>query len=384
MSTARLDVLVSAVAADAGLDPDRVTQHRTEIIRWINETRREIYELPTRLQALEFKGEISTVANITAGTVATTQDLAEITGSSTAWATAMAGRYISIGSAPWQRISFVTDTTHLTLESPWPDSAVSSQSYKIWKRDYALPAKVEKVEEIVPMDDPDNSLGFCDPDEFQARNGFADQFGTPRTYTQYGSQEHFTGFLGATIYVNVTSTANSPIVDFAAGAGIVTGIAPGDRLILGSATTSTAFVVDRVLTDTKLALRTYCAVSTGGTSATAQSVGNRLVVNFWNAVNDARIFLYRARRAYADLIVNSDVLEPGWYMAVKKGAVAKAMGFVGSPREGTKMAEYQAEVSTLVRNQFKAFNPSSRLKPHIQGRYTGHMGTYQRDRDDGT
>ena len=384
MSTARLDVLVSAVAADAGLDPDRVTQHKTEIIRWINETRREIYELPTRLQALEFKGEISTVANITAGTVTTTQDLAEITGSSTSWATAMAGRYISIGDAPWQRISFVTDTTHITLESPWPDAAKSAAAYKIWKRDYALPAKVDKVEEIVPVDDIDNPLAFHDPDEFQARHGFADSFGNPYAYTQYGSQDYATGFLGSTVYTGVTTTANSPIVDFASGAGIVTGIAPGDRVIIGNSTTSTAFTVDRVLTDTKLALRTHCAISTATTSATAQSVGNRLLVNFYMGVSDARVFIYRAKRAFAEMIADNDLLEPGWYMAVKKGAVAKAMGFVGSPREPMKTQEYQAELGTLARNQYKAFNPSPRLKPAIYGRYSGHMRTYQRDRDDGT
>ena len=377
MSTVRLDALVSAIAADAGLDPDRVTQHKTEIKRWINETRREIYELPVRMQALEFRGEIATVANVTAGTVAATQNQSEVTGSSTAFVTAMTGRYISINSSPWQRISFVTDSTHLSLEASWNGDSGTGLSYTIWKRDYALPPKAAKVDKIVAMSEPDTPLAYYDPGEFHARYGLGDSFGDPLAWTQYGSSEFPEAYLGSTVYT-VTSTANSPLVDFAAGSGLVTGVAAGDRLTI----LSTAFTVEKVLSDVKLAVRGFISVSTAATSATALS-SNRLLIQFYQAANAQKVYMFDGKRTFADLYADGDLLEPGWYMAVKKGAVAKAMSFVASPREPLKIQDYQSEILQLIRSQYKAFNPAPRLKLAVPGRYTGLMGVFPSKRDEG-
>src|SRR3990167_9849790 len=98
MSSVRFDTCVSAVAWESGLDPDRVSQDKYLIQRWINDTRREIYELPINWSSREFIGQFAGTANVTAGTVAVTQNQAEVTGSSTTFTTAMARRYIKIGS----------------------------------------------------------------------------------------------------------------------------------------------------------------------------------------------------------------------------------------------------------------------------------------------
>ena len=72
----------------------------------------------TQRSPLEFSGEVAAVADVTAGTVGTTLDLAEVTGASTSFVTAMAGRYIQIADFGWQRIAYVSSSTILALESP--------------------------------------------------------------------------------------------------------------------------------------------------------------------------------------------------------------------------------------------------------------------------
>lgn len=367
----RLDACVSAVAREVGLDPDRVSQDRLNIVAFINDTRRELYELPIDFSALEFTGELVSVANVTAGTVAATNQKAEVTGSSTAFATAMSGRYISIDGNSWQRISYVSDSTHLTLESSWNNDSVTAKTYKIWKRDYAMPAKVAKIKRFIGLD-------MYDASEFYQRFGFADVFGEPCAYTQFGTQDVADAYIGATIFTTVTTTAGSPLVDMT-GVALVTALAPGDRLLIGNATTSTAYYVDKVLTDLRVALTHNVTISTATTSATAHSL-DRLNVRFYYALDSAKkIILFEAKKKLFDLFDNSDLLEEGWYNAVRKGAIAKAMGYVASPKETLKIKEYEVEIANLIRNQYKAANPSFRFKISLPSRYGNIRGNSNYD-----
>lgn len=374
----RLDAVVSAVAAEAGLDPDRVTQDKTNIVRWVNDTRREIAENQIDFQALQTFGQFVGVANVTAGTCAATQNQAEVTGSSTSWTTAMSGRYIAINSTPWQRVSYVTDSTHLTLEASWNQSSITGKTYILWKREYEFPASIDKIERVRDMSQTD-ALSYYPPDEFSAKFGFGDFFSDPYAYTQFGTDVLGLNYLGSTVYASITTTANSPIVDFASTAGLVTGLFAGDRLMIGNATTSTAFVVQRVLTDSKVALRDYVNVTLAAQSATAMT-NDRLLVRFYNAIDNTRIYNWEGKKRIVDLIGNGDLIEEGWYSAIRKGAIAKCMGYINSPKEQQKLAEYTEEVRKLIRDQAKTKNPYPRLKPNIQRRY-GQFGMYPSKRD---
>jgi hypothetical protein len=377
----RLDVIVSAIARDSGLDPDRNPTDKLNIIGWVNDTRREIYDLPTSLQALNFTGELVGVGMVTAGTVSATQGNAEVTGAGTAWTAAMVGRYLSVNSSPWQKVSFVTDTTHLTLESGWNAATQATVPYKIWKRVYDLPPKAAKVERIFDYSRPTNAgFAYYDPQEFYSRYGLGDSFGEPEAYTQFQSSDFGDAYLASTVYTSVSSTANSPIVDFT-GATLIGTVFPGDRLKIGDSTTSTAFSVERVLTNNKIALKNYISISSSALSATALSM-DRLQVMFYPAIDNTKVYAFEGVRQVYDLSNNGDFLEKGWYNAVLKGSVAKAFGYVRDPREGNKQGEYGVETAKLIRNQMKAFNPSPRLKPYIGRRY-GNSGLPAEDRDMG-
>lgn len=365
-----LGTTVSAVASEVGLDPDRVTQDATNIKRWINDTRQEIYNLPLKLSAAEFVGEFAGVANVTAGTVTATQNQAEVTGSGTSWTSSMAGRYMQVSTGQWQRISYVTDTTHLTLESGWPGTGVTGGTYTIWKRYYFLPHKVGQVLTIFDMSNARLPLAFYEASEFYLKFGFGDTFSSPMAFTQFSSSELGYQYLDARTFSSVTSTANSPILDFPSTAGLVTGVAPGDRILLSDgATSSTAFAVDRVYTDTKLALAEAVVAASVATASVTAFAMNRVAVQTFPGISNNNIYYFEAYKRGYDLINNQDLIEEGWYPAVKKGAIAKGCGYIRDPREQQKLAEYSAAIASLIRTQYKAKNPAPRLKPHITGRY---------------
>lgn len=368
-----LGTVVSAIAAEVGLDPDRVAQDKTNIARWVNDTRDEIYSLPVRLSAAEYVGEFAGTANVTAGTFTSVQNQAEITGSGTAWTSNMAGRYFqqtTASTGQWQRISFVSDATHLTLESGNPGSGVTGSSYQIWQRYYFFPHKVDQILTIFDMSNNRFPIAYYDKSEFYLKYGFGDAFNPPLAYTQFSSSELGYSYINSKVFSSVTCTANSPIVDFPANSGLVTGVAPGDRLLISDgSTSSTAFACDRVYTDTKLALAEgEIAASLTTATVTAFSM-NRVAAQFYPAINNTNIYYYEARKRAYDLLNNSDLLEEGWYPAVKKGAIAKGCGYIRDPRETQKLQEYQLELQKLIRVQYKAMNPSPRLKPHIPRRY---------------
>lgn len=368
-----LDAIVSAVAVEVGLDPDNVTSDKTKIYRFVNDTRREIASLPYYFKSLEFTGELVESQWVTAGTVKATQDRSEITGSSTSWVTAHSGWYIKIGSqTEYQRIAYVTDSTHATLESAWQYSSVTADTYKMFKRYYELPPKVDKVLRIKePV--KDSLLDFYEPQEFMERYNVLETFGDPDVYTQFGSTDLGLEYLTSTVYASVTSTANSPILHFSS-AFLTTAMAPGDMIRLGDSTTSTTFYVDSIISSSIISLRSYVNISSAALSATGFAL-HRPLLEFYPAINGRKILRYQAQKNVVDLVNGDDWLEDGWYSAIKAGAIAKAMGYINSPKEQQKLVEYEARKVDLIRSQAIALNPAPRLKPFIPRRYGKSFGS---------
>ena len=368
-----LDAVTSAVAAEVGLDPDNVSSDKLKIYRFINDTRREIASLPYHFKSLEFTGELVQSLWVTAGTVKATQDRSEITGTSTSWTTAMSNWYIKVGSqTEYQRLAYVTDTTHATLETAWQGDSVTADAYKLYKRFYELPPKVDKVLRI-KNPETDNLLALYEPQEFYERYQVLETFGTPEVYTQFGSTDLGLEYLTSTVYTAVTSTANSPILHFSS-AFLTTAMFPGDRIRLGDSTTSTAFYVDSIISSSIVALRSYVGISSAALSATAFSL-NRPLLEFYPAINGRKVMRYQAQKNIVDLVNGEDWMEDGWYPVIKAGAIAKAMGYINSPKEQQKLLEYEAKKADLIRAQAIALNPAPRLKPFIPKRYGQAFGT---------
>ncbi len=77
------------------------------------------------------------VADYSTGTVTMTNGSATVLGSGTTFTAAMVGRWITItdttvaGQGYWYRISGFTDTTHITINTTWPNATTSSVAYRI-------------------------------------------------------------------------------------------------------------------------------------------------------------------------------------------------------------------------------------------------------------
>lgn len=108
---------------------------------------------------LEKKENITTYEKITTGTVAVTKGSTTVTFSS-APATSVTGYYLKLGSQP----DIIKVSAHTggvataTLETAWPLTTVSGQSYKLWKDYASLSSTMKEVVQVthdrisVPMD----------------------------------------------------------------------------------------------------------------------------------------------------------------------------------------------------------------------------------------
>lgn len=110
---------------------------------WVNERWKEIANTNT-LRTLRRTGELVTSAAYTTGTVALTQGSREVTGTSTAWTTALNGQYFR-QRTNWYEIENVTSGTSLRLVSPFTEASATGASYTIAQRRYRLLPDVRKL-----------------------------------------------------------------------------------------------------------------------------------------------------------------------------------------------------------------------------------------------
>lgn len=100
-----------------------------------------VWPIPTDAYTLNFqrffRDRNLLVADYTSGTVTMTSGSSSVTGSSTTWTSAMAGRWLTItdtsvpGQGYWYRIASVTNSTTLTLETDWAAATTSGATYRI-------------------------------------------------------------------------------------------------------------------------------------------------------------------------------------------------------------------------------------------------------------
>ena len=114
--------------------------------RWINDTEQDIHGRHDWYWTKD-REVVQTVVDKTAGTVAVAAGGIVVTGTSTAFASDDAGKFIQLsGSADWYKIASVTNSTSLTLEAPYTQtSALSGGTYTIRKVFYPLSTNAEKI-----------------------------------------------------------------------------------------------------------------------------------------------------------------------------------------------------------------------------------------------
>lgn len=171
---------------------------------------------------LERQCEIPLVKVYDTGTISVTQNSRTVTGSGTAWTSAMNGRYIKFsGASDWYKIANVASTGSLTLFTPVQESSASGLQYQIWKKFYRLPAEVRKVL----------------PDEL------SDELTVP--FEVHGWPDSVSSYS-----VSITTTQDSKTIT---GSSFFDNVYVGDELVIGE----DRYTVGSIDSDTQITLLNY-------------------------------------------------------------------------------------------------------------------------------
>lgn len=223
---------------------------------------------------LKTYGELVLIPDYTDGAVSITQDSRTVTGSGTAWTSAMVGRFFRhANTGLLYRIISVQSATQLTLQSPIVESSASGLSYLIRKRFYRVNTDIR----IVLPDEKSNTMDI------------------PFTVEGYDSaaQEYSTGTVSITKDSNILTGSGTSFLD---------NCYPGDLITVSN--NNDAYIVKTVDSNTQITMVNKATASLSGRSysiSTTEPIQAELTIqpttktilpyfyirHLYNMVNDA-------------------------------------------------------------------------------------------------
>ena len=332
---------------------------RNLLKRKINESYKEIARV-FDWEHLRNTGEILSVPNYTDGTISVTVGSRAVTGSGTAWTSAMVGRYFQPSSeGNWYRIIAVTSVTALTLQTPIAGSSFSG-TYKIWKRFYYLPSRVRKVH-LLNKWTTDQELEGRSQEYLQDFNVNIANTGEPTDYAPYGSDDfessYATGSVTLTKDSNVAQGSNTLWLDNAE---------EGDRFVVSG----NNYRIKRVESDTRIILLNYSTVDVANQPYTI-SKDNRIGFQFYPSPATAMVLPYDYYKRVFDMI-NETKDRPefpeDFDIAIVDGAEASRMRDLDDPKWLQKQLEFTARIKDL-RAKYMVHSPKlQQARPFIRSR----------------
>lgn len=242
-------------------------------------------------------GVITTAAPYNTGTCTVVNSSATITGSSTVWTSAMAGRKFRFNNdQAYYRIKSVESVTSLTLTAPYQGSTNSTgATYSIYKDEYRLASDVDTYKTIVQIQ---NAIAmFSTP---PAR--FDKFFPTPYSYA-HPTLEIMEGTqLDTYTTGTVTVTANSStITGTATSWASVEGLGRMSQITVGT----NVYTIKSVNSDTSLTI--YETPTTTATASTYTITLNNLLVQVFPIPAQVENLYYRYFRQPTPLVNSYDI-----------------------------------------------------------------------------
>jgi hypothetical protein len=266
--------LAKEVAALAGYNitgtDAQAVANKARAIRRINQVRTDIASrFAGRWQGLYREGWLGLVPVYSTGTVTVTLDSRTVTGSGTAFTSAMVGRKFLGPDSAYYKIASVTSGTVLILTEPYQSATASGASYQIWKDEYVLYPEANSIIDFVNYIEPGQMIeDFNRHSRMLAPRATANE--TPKTFVIVGRQQTVGEYSTGT----VTGTAGSRTLTGTTTAWLGN-LYPGYELTIGS----TTYHVLKVNSDTSLEL--YQDITTSITTSAYSARGrNALVVRF--------------------------------------------------------------------------------------------------------
>lgn len=281
----RLIDLAKEVAALAGYsitgtDTQSVLD-KARALRRINGIRADINSrFSGRWQSQYREGWLPLVAVYSTGTVACTVDSRTVTGSGTAWTSAMAGRKFLGPDNMYYKIASVASTTSLILTEPYQSaSVVSGGAYQIWKDEYVIHPEVFSIINFVNYVDP--AIMNEQTNRMAAMsNPRATANETPRCFTVIGRKRVAGTYSTGTVSIPINSQTLT-----GSGTSWLDNLKPGYEITIGSY----IYHVDTVDSDTQVTLVEYAVVAANAGTAYTAIGKNSLVIRFLSPTSQTMV-----------------------------------------------------------------------------------------------
>lgn len=311
--------------------------------RWLNAALKDL-QGRYRWHWLEKSDRFQTINVYTTGSVSVTINSRTVTGSGTAWTSAMVGRYFNCtANNNWYRIIAVGSVTSITLDKPYIDGTLSSAGYYIWKKYYSLNTDVKSLLDV-------HIEGWRQGLSRMPTKGGASRYSTyfigiPSAYWEAEDEKLVTTYTTGT----VTGTVNTRTLTGAASPSWLDNIRPGDSITIGTYT----YHVESVDTDTQITLveKLVAAVSAGTSYSALRERIKQIVLNYTPDVANNVTYSY-IKQIY-DLQNDSDIpdLPEKWHYTLILAAKWLSASYLDETREGQWWQEYEAKLGQMRREE---------------------------------
>ena len=312
----------------------------------------------------------STVDDVTAGTVAVTNGSATVTGTSTAFTSAMIGRKFRVGSQnAYYTIAAVASGTSLMLDQNFQGADDTSCTYVIYQDEYRLVADVDAQYFLREIEN-----GFAlidlDPGTFDLRFPTPVSFGNPDFSVPIGRRQDIyeTGTVAVTAGSRTITGSGTPAWDG------VQGLSRGNRIRI----TDTGEVLTINTVDSATQLTAYENAVTTDASSAYQIFLDNLVVQLYNIPDAARNIYYRNYRKPTPLVNDYDEpdLPSNMQWLLIQGALEEAWAHKGDDaRRRSAVASFQGGLQQFKKHftsipRLYGKKPQTALSRRLQPRFS--------------
>lgn len=270
------------------------------------------------------QGYIFTIAPYTTGTVTVTNGSTALTGASTTFTRNMIGRKFRLSdSAPMYVIVGYTSATVLTLNKVYDGTTAATQTYSIFKDEYALPGDMD-TSKLFRGQSNLISLLDIDPSDFDMLLPYSAVKAAPRVSMHIGkSIVPLTSVVGT---VSITAGQSSLTGTSTTWLTVPEGLGRGSKVRLGSY----LYTVKSVDSDTAITIYESALATVSGSSDWSFTLDNTLI-QFWPIPDSNYEIPFRYYRSGQPLIQDydtPDVPDP-WHWLLVVGASRRMFMYTG-------------------------------------------------------
>lgn len=183
MATTLTDIITD-VAQKASIDTQNQV-NMNNLIRWVNNTLDDVcqaYPWPWLHERYVFPSVVDITGTVGSVSVDCTNGSNVVTGTGTSFTAAYVGRFIQFSSSnDWYKITAVSSTTSLTIETEYAPATEASMDFRVRKVNYDLPTDMTRIIDIRQSRTP-AKLVSVDVRTFDMFSPLTTSVGNPRAY----------------------------------------------------------------------------------------------------------------------------------------------------------------------------------------------------------